>query len=137
MRIMAVDYGDARVGLAVCDPLGILSSPLCTLNVSSMREAIDKTAQKARDENAELIVVGLPVNMDGTEGERCQKTRAFGRNLQKVTALPVEYEDERLTSVSAGELLTEAGVKKDRQKSKLDAVAAQIILQSYIDRTKN
>lgn len=136
MRILGVDYGDARIGLAVCDDLQVLASPVGTIKSQSMRKNIDAVAQIADKEAAELIVVGLPLNMDGSEGARAGKTRAFGRVLEKVSGKQVVYMDERLTSVQADEIMDEALVKKSKRKNLVDTIAAQIILQSYIDAVK-
>lgn len=136
MRILGIDYGDARIGLAVCDDMQVLASPVGTIKSQSMRKNIDAVAQIADREGAELIVVGLPLNMDGSEGERANKTRAFGRVLEKVSGKQVVYMDERLTSVQADEIMDEALVKKSKRKNLVDTIAAQIILQSYIDAVK-
>lgn len=136
MRILGIDYGDARIGLAVCDDMQVLASPVGTIKSQSMRKNIDAVAQIADREGAELIVVGLPLNMDGSEGERANKTRAFGRVLEKVSGKQVVYMDERLTSVQANEIMDEALVKKSKRKNLVDTIAAQIILQSYIDAVK-
>lgn len=133
MRILCVDYGDARTGLAISDELEIIVSPLKTYKMKSMRCAIDYVADIAIRENAQLIVVGLPLNMDGTQGPRAEKTKAFGRVLQKVSGLDVVYQDERLTSVEAEEILTQGGVGFAERKKLVDSMAARLILQSYLD----
>lgn len=128
-----MDYGDSRIGLSVCDELQILAVPLLTIKSESMRKNVDKIASIARDENVQKIVVGLPLNMDGTEGIRASKSRAFGRVLEKVSGIETVYFDERLTSVQAEEIMDEMNVKKDKRKNIVDRIAAQIILQSYLD----
>lgn len=133
---MGVDYGDSRIGLAASDELEIMAFPLKTLKSESMRKNIDAIAALAKEENAELIVVGLPLNMDGTEGARASKTRSFGRVLERVSGVKVEYFDERLTSVEAEEIMESRGVKKSNRKNIVDRIAAQIILQSYMDANK-
>ena len=125
MRILGVDYGDKRIGLALSDVLGIVAGPLGTYESQSMRKDIDYIAALAKEKQAEAIVLGLPVNMDGSHGERAEKTKAFGRNLEKVSGLSVIYKDERLSTVSA-----------EKSKGVIDTVAAQIILQSYLDSRK-
>ena len=137
MRILGVDYGDSRIGLSVCDEMEILASPLATIKSLSMKKNIDSVSDIAKRENVSLIVVGLPLNMDGSEGERAGKSRAFGRVLERVSAIKVEYFDERLTSVEAEEIMQSVGVKKDKRKNIVDRIAAQLILQSYIDANKN
>ncbi len=135
MRILSVDYGDVRTGLAISDLLGLIASPLPTFKTRSMRSAIDYIADVARENEVDRIVVGLPLNMDGSEGERARKTRAFARVLERVCAVPVILEDERLTSVEAENILIEGNVKRDKRKQLLDSMAARLILQSYLDRT--
>jgi putative Holliday junction resolvase len=137
MRILGVDYGDSRIGLSVCDEMEILASPLMTIKSLSMKKNIDSVCEIAKRENVSLIVVGLPLNMDGSEGERAGKSRAFGRVLERVSGIKVEYFDERLTSVEAEEIMQSVGVKKDKRKNIVDRIAAQLILQSYIDANKN
>ena len=136
MRILGIDYGDARIGTSVCDEMETMALPLKTVKSESMRKNIDAMAKLAREESAGLIVVGLPLNMDGSEGERASKTRSFGKVLSKVTGLEVEYVDERLTSVEAEEIMDTVGVKKGKRKGIIDTIAAQIILQTYLDIKK-
>lgn len=134
--MLGVDYGDARIGLSVCDELEILASPLCTVKSESMRKNIDRIASVAKEENVGLIVVGLPLNMDGSEGERASKSRSFGKVLEKVAGIRVEYFDERLTSVEAEEIMDRTGVKQSKRKNIVDRIAAQLILQNYMDANK-
>ena len=136
MRILGIDYGDTRIGTSVCDEMETMALPLKTVKSESMRKNIDAMAKLAREESAGLIVVGLPLNMDGSEGERASKTRSFGKVLSKVTGLEVEYVDERLTSVEAEEIMDTVGVKKGKRKGIIDTIAAQIILQTYLDIKK-
>ncbi len=133
MRILAIDYGDARIGLALSDESETLASPLSTYASVSMRKDIDHIAALAKEKNAGRIVLGLPVNMDGTEGERAQKTRSFGTVLARVSGLEVVYKDERLTTVSAERTLIECNVRREKRKQVIDTLSAQIILQSYLD----
>ena len=102
-----------------------------------MRGDIDALAQKASELNAQIIVLGLPLNMDGSEGERAEKTRKLGGVLAKVSGLTVEYVDERLTTVSAERVLDEAEMRWDKRKKVVDTISAQIILQTYLDKRKN
>ncbi|MCI8459258.1 MAG: Holliday junction resolvase RuvX [Clostridia bacterium] len=133
MRILAIDYGDARIGLALSDESETLASPLSTYASVSMRKDIDHIAALAKEKNAGRIVLGLPVNMDGSEGERAQKTRSFGTVLARVSGLEVVYKDERLTTVSAERTLIECNVRREKRKQVIDTLSAQIILQSYLD----
>ena len=136
-RILGVDFGLKRVGLAVCDSLHILATPLPAFNTNSMRTSIDRVAEECSVQGVSGVVVGLPLNLDGSESVQSGRARAFARNLGKVTGLPVELYDERLTTVEADELLVEAGIRSAAERAKLvDSMAAKIILQSYIDNKK-
>lgn len=136
MKMLGIDYGDRYVGFAECDSEEILAYPLDTVRVGSMREAISVAAEIAERDGVKLIVVGLPLMPDGNEGERASKTRAFGRVLAKVTGLPVEYADERFTTVQAEGYLAEGGVKKRDMKKYTDKLSAQIILSDYMNAAK-
>ncbi len=136
MRILAVDYGDSRIGLAVSDRLGIIASPVGTIKSVGMRGDVDEICSRARELEAELILLGLPLNMDGSEGERAEKTRKIGMVLSKVSGLKVDFMDERLTTVSAEKVLDEAEMRWDKRKKVVDTISAQIILQTYLDKIK-
>lgn len=136
MRILAIDYGDARIGLALSDESETLASPIGTYNSQSMRKDIDYISAVAREKNAGLIVIGLPINMDGSYGVRAEKTQAFGNVLQRVSGIKVEYKDERLTTVSAERTLIECNMRREKRKQVIDTLSAQIILQSYLDARK-
>lgn len=137
VRLLGVDFGLRRVGFSVCDTMWILATPLPAYNTGSMRETIDRTAALVEEQGAGGIVIGLPLNLDGTESEQSGRVRAFARNVQKVTGLDVELIDERLTTVEADERLAEAGIRKAAERKKsVDSMAATIILQSYIDNNK-
>lgn len=131
---MGVDFGLKRVGLAVCDVGRILATPLPVYRTKSMRNTIDRVAFLAAENGVCAVVVGLPLNLDGTESVQSGRVRAFARNLEKVSGLPVELIDERLTTVEADELLAEAGVKRDKRAELIDSMSATVILQSYIDK---
>ncbi len=136
MKMLGIDYGDRHVGFAECDSGEILAYPLGTAHVRSMREAVSAADDIAKRDGIEKIVIGLPLMPDGSEGERAGKTRAFGRVLARVTGLPVEYSDERLTTLQAEEYLAEGGVKKKDMKKYTDKLSAQIILSDYLDAAK-
>ena len=129
-----MDIGDVRIGVAVSDPLGISTNGIET-HLSRGAEA-DATyfAELARSLHAELILLGLPLNMDGTEGDRAEKVRAFGSLLAERSGLPVDYEDERLTTVEAEEMLIEAGLSRQERRKVIDKVAAEIILRTYLNK---
>ena len=136
-RKIALDVGDVRIGVAVSDLLGITANPRETY----VRKKGDTNAdiayfcEYAKREEADAFVLGLPKNMDGTEGDRAVVTRQFGDMLQEASGLPVLYQDERLTTVSAERMLIDADVRREKRKKVIDAVAACIILQAYLDKT--
>lgn len=133
-RKIALDVGDKRIGVAVSDLMGICANPRETYNRrGSDEEDAAYFADYAKKEDADAFVVGLPKNMDGTEGDRAKITREFGALLESVSGLPVIYQDERLTTVSAERMLIDADVRRDKRKKVIDKVAATIILQSYLD----
>ena len=136
MRILGIDYGDARIGLALSDPTETLASALDPLEVRSMRKSIDEITALAKQKDAEMFVVGLPLNMNGSEGPQVGKVRAFANNLQKVSALPVVMKDERLTTVMVTRAFDQTGVKKSKRLSLVDSASAQVILQNYLDGKK-
>lgn len=136
MIIMSVDYGDARTGVAFCDAKEILASPYCVVNEKYKPKLVDKLAVIAADKKAEKIIIGLPVNMDGTYGYRCDECRELGDMLKQKTGLDVEYQDERLTTVIAHGYLNDNNVRGKKRKETVDAVSAVIILQSYLDKNK-
>lgn len=134
-RKIALDVGDVRIGVAVSDLLGITANPRETY----VRKKGDTNAdiayfcEYAKREEADAFVLGLPKNMDGAEGDRAVVTRQFGDMLQEASGLPVLYQDERLTTVSAERMLIDADVRREKRKKVIDKVAATIILQSYLD----
>lgn len=137
MVILAVDYGDVRTGLAVCDPLEMLASPVGVLRQTDAEQLCAEIAEIAAERKAERIVLGLPKNMDGTEGFRAESCRAFADLLAKKTGLSVELQDERLTTVSAHRALNMTDTRGKKRKAVVDAVSAVIILEDYLRRTKN
>ena len=137
MKIMAVDFGDSRTGLAVCDKSEFVASPLTVIIEYNFEKCAEKVAEAAKAEKAELIVVGYPKNMNGTIGERAEKCSAFGDKLKALTGIPVIMWDERCTTVSAHNYLNETNVRGKKRKAVVDAVAATIILESYLAYRKN
>ena len=136
MRVLAIDYGDSRIGLAVSDPLGIIASPVGTIKSVGMKGDIDALAAKAKELGVQKIIVGLPMNMDGSEGVRAEISRKLAAVLSKVSGLSVELVDERLSTVSAERVLDEAGMRWDKRKKVVDTMSAQIILGTYLDKQK-
>lgn len=137
MIIISVDYGDKRTGIAICDKLEMLASPVCVITEWNQEVLANKIIHIASEKKAEQIVVGLPKNMDGSMGFRSEACQALGGLLQSLTDIPVVYWDERLTTVSAHRILSENNVRGKKRKNVVDAVAADIILQDYIDSRKN
>lgn len=132
-RLLGVDYGDRRVGFALSDPLGIIATPKEVVVVEAPEHAANETVKRAESWGAAGIVVGLPLNMDGTRGPAVQKVEAYVAHLRTRCALPVHLWDERLTSKSAQDALRESGVKERNQRGLVDKIAAQILLQGYLD----
>ena len=137
MVILGVDFGDRRTGLAVSDSSEFLSSGLCTVTAEGRRALAEKIAGIARERGCEKIVMGLPLNMDGSAGERAKRVRIFGGILSEVTGLSVEYMDERCTTVQAHEYLNSSNRRGKKRKNVIDTLSAQIILQDYLDNRKN
>ena len=136
MIILSVDYGDARTGIAVCDRLQMLASPVTVINQSYEPKVIAEIKELVKKHGAEKIVVGLPKNMDGSEGERAQKCKEFARKLQEETGLETVMWDERLTTVSAHRALNVTNVTGKKRKGIVDAVSAVMILESYLASVK-
>ena len=137
MIILSVDYGDKRTGIAVCDKFEMLASPVCVITEWNIDSLANKITDVAKEKRAEEIVVGLPKNMDGSEGFRADACKELGEKLKSLTEIPVNFWDERLTTVSAHKILSENNVRGKKRKAVVDAVAADIILQDYIDFRKN
>ena len=137
MIIMSVDLGKARTGLALCDKTEFLASPYKVIFEKSPNKLPEKVAEAAKEAKAELLVVGLPKNMDGTEGESARDARAFAETLRALTGLETVMQDERGTTVTAHGYLNETNTRGKKRKNVVDAVAATIILQDYLDKRKN
>ena len=132
MIIMSVDYGDVRTGIAVCDKMQILASPVCVITERNRDRLLEKIADLASQKKVERFCVGLPKNMDGTYGFRCDACREFGELLSEKTGIPVLFQDERLTTVSAHNILSSADVRGKKRKAVVDAVSAVLILEDYL-----
>lgn len=137
MVIMSVDLGKARTGLAICDKTEFLASPYKVIFEKSPNKLPDKIAEAAKEAQAEMLVVGLPKNMDGTEGESAQNARSVAQRLQELTGLPVEMQDERGTTITAHSFLNDTNTRGKKRKNVVDEVAATIILQNFLDKRKN
>ena len=132
-RLLGVDYGRVRVGLAVSDPDRMLASPLATFHRRSAAHDAEYFRKLIEDEAVGRIVVGLPIHLSGREGQSAAEAREFGRWLAEVTALPVVFWDERFSTVEAESALWEAGLTHKRRRQRRDRVAAQIFLQAYLE----
>lgn len=136
MVILSVDYGDVRTGIAICDRMEMLASPVTVINQSYEPKVIAQIDGLAKKHGAEKIVVGLPKNMDGSEGERAQKCKAFAEKLQEETGIETVMWDERLTTVSAHRALNVTNVTGKKRKDIVDAVSAVMILEDYLASKK-
>lgn len=132
-RILALDLGKKRIGLAVSDPLGLTAQGLETLHRTRIRDDLDALAQLIEQYGVRLILMGNPIHMSGRDSRQAVYTREFAQRLAKRTALPVEYWDERLTSVQAGRVLRESGISIEKRAQAVDRLAAVILLESYLD----
>ena len=136
MVILSVDYGDKRTGVAVCDRLQMLASPVDVITGDYEPKIIDAVIARANQYKAEKIVVGLPKNMDGSEGGRAQKCTAFAKQLEEKSGVETVLFDERLTTVSAHRALSSNNVTGKKRKAIVDAVSAVIILEAYLAANK-
>jgi putative Holliday junction resolvase len=136
MRALGLDIGKRRIGVAVSDPLGLLARPVETVRAVSLNVDVARIAALAKELEAEMIVVGDPLHMSGEAGTMSSRAHKFGEVLRKATGLPVEYCDERLTSVEAERILRDQGVSPRKAREQIDAMAAAVILQSYLNSLK-
>ena len=137
MIIISVDYGRVRTGVAVCDKDEIIASPVAVIKEIRQDVLAEKIAALCLERHAESIVLGLPRNMDGTEGESARNVRAFSEILEEKTGLPVTLQDERCTTVTAHGYLNETNTRGKKRKAVVDSVAAVIILEDYLRYRRN
>jgi putative Holliday junction resolvase len=135
MRILGVDYGFKRIGLALSDESGTIAQPLDYIDGGGVARVSRELARLCVERNVGKIVVGVPVRLDGKPSEQTERTLAFIAELRRATTIPVAQWDERLTSVQAERALLEGNVRRSERKQKVDKLAAQIMLQSYLDAT--
>lgn len=133
-RLLGIDLGQARVGLALSDELGMLAHPLTTLAAHPPNELNSRIVEIAREKGVEAVIVGLPRNMDGSHGPAAEQATAFAAHLRTLLPCPVILADERLTTVAAQRALREAGRSTRQTRGQVDQVAAQMILQGYLDQ---
>jgi len=134
MRYLGIDYGTVRIGIALSDPSAIIATPLTTVKAKPDKNAIAEITRICDEKKVEQIIIGLPLHMNGDEGESAKGARKLGTEIMEATNLEVHYIDERLSTVSADKALLEGNVRGEKRKAKVDSVAAAIILQTYLDR---
>ena len=137
MKIIAVDYGDSRTGLAICDAGEIIASPLETVYEKNFDRCAEKVAMIAKDKKAEMIVVGNPINMNGTLGPRSELCTKFAQKLRELVEVEVEMWDERSSTVTAISYMNELNKRGKKRKELVDQAAAAVILESYLNYRKN
>lgn len=135
-KYLGVDYGDVRTGLAECDVSGMLASGITTIKEGGMRNTAERVAKEAAARSCKKIIIGLPKNMDGTEGDRATVIKAFAEILASITDIPIDFYDERMTTMQAYRFLDGAGTFGKKRKDVIDTLSAELILQSYIDRER-
>ena len=136
-KILGVDFGDVRTGLAISDPSRTLALCLETVRAEGIENITRIVGDYAKEQRAAAIIVGLPVNMDGSEGHRAERARRFAQMLAEYTGLPVETVDERMTTMQAARYLNATDTRGKKRKNAIDTLSAQIILQSALDKLKN
>lgn len=133
---MGIDYGDKRIGIALSDPLNIISSPYEVFKNMGEEQALNHIINLVKQFDVDEIAMGLPLNMDGSEGERALIHKAFGHKLESLSGIKVHFVDERLTSAEAEEMLIASGMRREKRKEIIDKISAQIILQTFMNESK-
>jgi putative Holliday junction resolvase len=133
LRVLALDLGKRRIGLAVSDPLGLTAQGLATLERTKIRDDIGRLAALAVEKEVGLLLMGKPLHMSGREGRQVEYAREFAARLQEATGLPVEFWDERLTTVEAGRVLRSSGISIEKRARAIDRLSAVILLENYLD----
>ena len=136
-KYLGVDYGDVRTGLAECDVSGMLAGPIGTIAEGGMRNTAVRVAKEAEARSCKKIVIGLPKNMNGSEGNRADTVRAFAKILSELTSIPIDFYDERMTTMEAYRFLDSTATYGKKRKNAIDTLSAEIILQGYIDKERN
>ncbi len=138
MRILGIDYGDVRVGLALSDPTELLAGGIGAVKITGMNDAVTQIAKIVAEKDVKKTVIGLPLNMNGSAGDSAAKIRVFGNKLAAACpGLEIEYLDERRSSILAAGFMDETGTFGKKRKQAVDTLSAQIILQTYLDQQKN
>ena len=135
-KYLGVDYGDVRTGLAECDISGMLASGIATIAEGGMRKTAVRVAKEAESRSCKKIIIGMPKNMDGSEGGRVDTVKAFAAILAEITSIPIDFCDERMSTMVAYRYLDGAGTFGKKRKGAIDTLSAEIILQSYLDRER-
>ena len=136
-KYLGVDYGDVRTGLAECDISGMLASGITTIKMGGMRNTAVRVAEEAETRGCKKIVIGLPKNMDGSEGPRTEVIRAFAKILSELTSIPIDFSDERMSTMVAYRYLGATETYGKKRRDAVDTLSAEIILQSYLDKERN
>ena len=137
MKILSLDIGTVRIGIATSDIMEIIASAYEVYRRKNLKQDVLHVAELVKNLSVGEIVIGLPLKMDGSEGQSVEMAKAFGDELSKLVDVPIHYQDERLSTVSAERILIESGMRREKRKDKIDAVAATIILQTYLDKKSN
>ena len=137
MKILALDIGTVRIGVATSDIMEIIASAYEVYRRKYLTADVLHIAQLITDLSVGEVVIGLPLKMDGSEGQSVDMAREFGDELAKIVSVPIHYQDERLSTVTAQKILIESGMRREKRKDKVDAIAATIILQTYLDKKSN
>ncbi len=136
-KLLGVDFGAARTGLAHSDDLGLYAVGMGNIKSYNVERAAEEVAKKAEEIGADRIIIGKPINMDGSEGEKARLCEDFGALVANHTEIPIEFFDERLTTVMAHQILGNSGIKAKDRKNVVDSLSAELILQGYMDTQKN
>lgn len=137
MKILALDIGTVRIGIATSDIMEIIASAYEVYRRKFLKADVEHIAKIVSDLNVGEIVIGLPLKMDGSEGQSVEMAKSFGDELAKLVSVPIVYQDERLSTVTAQKILIESGMRREKRKDKVDSIAATIILQTYLDKKSN
>ena len=137
MKILALDIGTVRIGIATSDIMQIIASAYEVYKRKYLKADVEHIANIVKSLSVGEIVIGLPLKMDGSEGQSVLMAREFGEELAKIVSVPIVYQDERLSTVSAQKILIESGMRREKRKDKVDSIAATIILQTYLDKKSN
>lgn len=136
-KYLSVDYGDTRTGLAVCDVTGFLASGIGTISEGGMKKTAERVKKEAESRDCKKIIIGLPKNMDGTLGFRADAVKKFAEILGELTDIPIDFYDERMTTMEAYRFLGETGTFGKKRRDAVDTLSAEIILQNYLDKERN